>query len=189
MVRFTVIPEVFYLCWVRRVLVLSYKATTPYQPYAPGPSTASCSPTLHPGNLSAYWTDPTNNTKRPEFTFRNTAVFMCTTISAGKEKKLKTWSGGAADASRFCRLQRVLGVSPGCTLCPTQITFDQQGELKTRHVLPSHSPGPASSAAVPTWSPQWSPTTEQTDRWTETDRMRDTSIHNKNIQQTTSVSA
>lgn len=128
---------------------------------------------------------------------------MCTTISAGKEKKLRTWSGEIVGASRFCSLQRALGVSPGCTLCliglltsindrqsrpkhtenvevvqqnsgeNSQITFDPQGEPKTWHVLPSHSPGPASSAAAQTWSLQWSPTTEKTERWTKTDRMRD----------------
>lgn len=27
-------------------------------PYEPDPSTASCSPALHPSNLSVYWTDP-----------------------------------------------------------------------------------------------------------------------------------
>lgn len=91
----------------------------------------------------------------------NTAVLMCTTSSAGKEKKLRTWSGEVVGVSRFCRLQRVLGVSPGCTLClnglmtsmndrqsrpkhtdnvevaqensweNAQITFNQQGALKT----------------------------------------------------------
>lgn len=34
-----------------------------YSPYEPDPSTASCSPALHPDNPSVYWTDPKNSSR------------------------------------------------------------------------------------------------------------------------------